>query len=184
VIFAETPLKDAYIIDIEERRDARGFFARAYCAREFEQRGLTPRFVNTNLSRTGSRGTIRGMHYQRQPHAEAKLVRCTRGAIYDVIVDLRTESATWGSWFGVELTADNHRMLFVPEGFAHGFVTIADDTEVTYQVTAHFAPHAEGGIRYDDPAFGIEWPVEVRAVSEKDRSWPLYGRAAGQRSVL
>jgi dTDP-4-dehydrorhamnose 3,5-epimerase len=175
VKFTETHLAHAYLIDLDKRADDRGFFARAYCEREFAGHGLMPRFVNTNLSLTRRKGTLRGMHYQRPPHAEAKLVRCTRGAIYDVIIDLRPESATWGQWLGVELTADNHRQLYVPEGFAHGFVTLMDDTEVTYQVSAFFAPEAEGGVRWDDPAFAIEWPVDVLEMSEKDRHWPLHG---------
>jgi len=180
VQFTRTHLPHAYVIDLDRRADDRGYFARAYCEREFAERGLTPRFVNTNLSRTRRRGTLRGMHYQRPPHAEAKLVRCTRGAIYDVIIDLRPESATRRQWLGVELTADNHRQLYVPEGFAHGFVTLTDDTEVTYQVSAFFAPEAEAGVRWDDPAFGIEWPLPVVEMSDKDRNWPLYA-AAGPR---
>jgi dTDP-4-dehydrorhamnose 3,5-epimerase len=176
MIFTPTRLEGAYVIDVEPRADERGFFARAYCAREFEQHGLTSRFVNANISHNVRQGTLRGMHYQRAPFAEVKVVRCTRGAIYDVIIDLRPRSPSLGEWLGVELTDRNHRMLLVPEGFAHGFVTLADDTEVTYQVSEYFTPEAEGGVRYDDPAFGIEWPVEVRVVSEKDRNWPAYAR--------
>jgi dTDP-4-dehydrorhamnose 3,5-epimerase len=174
VIFAPTRLEGAYLVDIEPHGDERGFFARAYCAREFEQHGISPRFVNANISHNVLKGTLRGMHYQRAPYAEIKVVRCTRGGIFDVIVDLRPQSPTLGEWIGAELTADNHRMLVVPEGFAHGFVTLVDDTEVTYQVSEFFTPEAEGGVRWDDPAFGIEWPVEVRVVSDKDRSWPPY----------
>lgn len=183
MIFTETHLEPACVIDLQERADGRGFFARAFCEREFAEHGLTTRFVNTNLSLTRRKGTLRGMHYQRPPHAEAKLVRCTRGAIYDVIVDLRPESPTWGQWLGVELTADNHRQLYVPEGFAHGFVTLMDDTEVTYQVSAFYAPEAEDGVRWDDAAFGIEWPVAVLEMSDKDRNWPLLdaGRNPGGR---
>jgi dTDP-4-dehydrorhamnose 3,5-epimerase len=175
VRFIETALPPACLIDLEQRADERGFFARAYCAQTFAERGLTSDFVNTNLSRTRRKGTLRGLHYQHPPHAEAKLVRCTRGAIYDVIIDLRSGSPTRGEWLGVELTADNHRQLYVPEGFAHGFVTLADDTEVTYQVSAFFAPEAEDGVRWDDPAFAIEWPVTVLEMSDKDRNWPLQG---------
>jgi dTDP-4-dehydrorhamnose 3,5-epimerase len=173
VRFIDTPLAPACLVELDECPDERGFFARAYCEREFAERGLTSRFVNTNLSRTRRKGTLRGLHYQRPPHAEAKLVRCTRGAIYDVIIDLRPQAATWGRWLGVELTAANLRQLYVPEGFAHGFVTLVDDTEVTYQVSAFFAPEAESGVRWNDPAFAIEWPVAVVEVSDKDRNWPL-----------
>jgi dTDP-4-dehydrorhamnose 3,5-epimerase len=183
MIFTRTGLEPAFIIDLEPHRDHRGYFARAYCEREFEEHGLTPRFVNTNLSRTARKGTLRGMHFQHEPHAEAKLVRCTRGAIHDVIIDIRPDSPTWGKWIGVELSADNLRMLYVPEGFAHGFVTLEDDTEVTYQVSEFFSPHAEGGIRYDDPAFQIDWPVDVRAISDKDRNWPLYDGRPQNRSA-
>jgi dTDP-4-dehydrorhamnose 3,5-epimerase len=173
VIFTPTRLPGAYLVDIEARCDERGFFARAWCAREFEQHGLSARFVNANISHNLRKGTLRGMHYQRAPYAESKVVRCTRGSVFDVIIDLRPHSSTLGEWIGVELTAANHRMLVVPEGFAHGFVTLVDDTEVTYQVSEYFTPEAEGGVRWDDPAFAIDWPVEVRVVSDKDRSWPL-----------
>jgi dTDP-4-dehydrorhamnose 3,5-epimerase len=174
VVFTETELAGAYIIDIEKRTDGRGFFARSFCAREFEQHGLNARCVNTNVSVSTKRGTLRGMHYQVAPHAEAKLVRCTRGAIDDVIIDLRPGSRTLGKWIGVELTSDNYRMLYVPEGFAHGFMTLTDNVEVTYQVSAFYTPEAEAGIRFDDPAFNIVWPADVRVISDKDRSWPLY----------
>jgi dTDP-4-dehydrorhamnose 3,5-epimerase len=173
-----TPLAGAFVIDLETRHDERGFFARAFSASEFEQHGLNPRVVNTNISVSSRAGTMRGMHYQAEPHAEAKLVRCTRGAIHDVIIDLRPDSATYGRWVGVDLAASSYRMLYVPEGFAHGFVTLTDDVEVTYQVSEYYAPAAERGIRYDDPAFGIDWPVEVRMISEKDRAWPSFGAAA------
>lgn len=171
MVFTSTGLEGAYIIDIEPRNDDRGFFARTYCAREFGQHGLKTEFVNTNISVSTSRGTMRGMHYQVTPHAEVKLIRCTRGAIYDAIVDLRPESTTYTAWLGVELTAANYRMLYVPEGFAHGFLTLTDDVEVVYQVSAFYAPGAESGVRYDDPSFSIDWPADVRVLSEKDRSW-------------
>lgn len=173
MIFTPTRLPGAFIIDIEKREDERGFFARTFCANEFDSHGLCTQFVNTNVSRSPRRGTLRGMHFQSAPHGEVKLIRCTSGAIYDVIVDLRTGSPTLFEWVGVELTADNYRMLYVPEGFAHGFLTLTDDVEVTYQVSEFYVPGAERGMRYDDPALGIEWPTSVQIISDKDRNWPL-----------
>lgn len=172
MIFTETHLRGAYIIDIEKREDQRGFFARTWCVTEFEARGLATRIVQANLSFNKRQGTVRGMHYQVTPYAETKLVRCTQGAIYDVIIDLRPGSSTFKQWLGIELTGTNYRMLYVPEGFAHGFQTLVDDVEVNYQVSQFYTPEAELGLRYDDPAFGIEWPLKVQVVSEKDRSWP------------
>jgi dTDP-4-dehydrorhamnose 3,5-epimerase len=172
MIFTETELPGAYLIDVERREDDRGFFARAWCRQEFEAHGLIARVAQANISYNRRKATLRGLHYQLPPFAEAKLVRCTRGAIYDVIVDLRVDSPTYLRWLGVELTADQHRMLYVPEGFAHGFLTLEDHTEVTYQVSQFYTPAAERGIRYDDPALGIRWPLEVQVISEKDRSWP------------
>lgn len=174
MIFAETKLPGAYLIDIEKRGDQRGFFARAWCQKEFEAHGLIRRVVQANISLSKRKGTLRGMHYQAAPYAEAKLVRCTRGAIYDAIIDLRPDSPTYMQWLGVELTAENYRMLYVPEGFAHGFQTLVDNTEVAYQVSQFYTPEAEGGVRYNDPAFGIEWPLEVQVISDKDKSWPDY----------
>lgn len=174
MIFTETDLPGAYVVDLEPYRDERGFFARAWCRNEFEEHGLVPRVVQANVSFNEHEGTLRGMHYQVAPHEETKLVRCTRGAIYDVIVDLRPDSPTYTHWIGVELTEHNYRMLYVPENFAHGFITLQPRTEVTYQVSQFYAPDAERGVRYDDPAFGIEWPVPVRVISEKDRTWPGY----------
>jgi dTDP-4-dehydrorhamnose 3,5-epimerase len=171
MIFHQTELAGAFVIDIERREDSRGFFARTWCARELAEHGLNVNVVQANMSYNKARGTLRGMHYQVAPYAETKLVRCTRGAIYDVIVDLRPDSPTFKRWIGVELTADNRRALFVPEGFAHGFITLEDDTDVMYQVTAFYTPGAEAGLRYDDPAFGIEWPVPVAVISDKDQSW-------------
>lgn len=177
MVFQETILKGAYVIDLERREDPRGYFARAFCQREFEEVGLAPVMVQTNVSYNKKRGTLRGMHYQSAPHEEAKLVRCTRGSIYDVIVDVRPQSETFRRWVGVELTPETGRMLYVPEGFAHGFITLEDDTEVTYQVSAFYAPGYERGLRYDDPAIGIEWPVGVEVVSEKDGTWPDFSMA-------
>jgi dTDP-4-dehydrorhamnose 3,5-epimerase len=173
VIFEQTRLEGAYLIDLERREDERGFFARTWCADEFADHGLVNRLVQANVSWNARQGTLRGMHFQHPPHAETKLVRCTRGAIFDVIVDLRPDSETYKEWLGVELTDENRRALFVPEGFAHGYQSLVPDSEITYQVSAAYAPQAEGGVRWDDPAFGIEWPDAGNALlSGKDRSWP------------
>jgi dTDP-4-dehydrorhamnose 3,5-epimerase len=174
VIFTETKLPGAYVIELEKRGDARGFFARAFCQHEFAANGLMTVVAQTNLSFSQSAGTLRGMHYQSAPYAEAKLVRCTRGSLYDVIIDLRPASATYRSWLGVELNTDNRRMLYVPEGFAHGFITLEDAVEVTYQVSQFYTPEAERGVRWDDPAFGIEWPLTPTVISDKDKGWPDY----------
>jgi dTDP-4-dehydrorhamnose 3,5-epimerase len=171
MIFTETKLDGAFLIDIEERTDERGFFARSWCQKEFEQHGLVPRVVQANISFNHKKGTVRGMHYQASPYEETKLVRCTRGAIYDVIVDLRKGSPTYCQWISAELTADNRRMLFVPEGYAHGFQTLTDATEVCYQVSQFYTPGAERGARFNDPAFGIRWPLDVTVISEKDANW-------------
>jgi dTDP-4-dehydrorhamnose 3,5-epimerase len=173
MIFTETELPGAYFVDLEPRGDERGFFARAWCADEFGDQDLSTRVVQCNLSFSPIVGTLRGMHFQHPPHAEVKLVRCTRGALYDVIIDLRPDSPTFKRWIGVELDAENRRALYVPEGFAHGFQTLVPDTEAFYQVSEFYTPSAEGGVRWDDPAFGIEWPdAEERTISEKDREWP------------
>jgi dTDP-4-dehydrorhamnose 3,5-epimerase len=173
VIFEQTRLSGAFLVDLERREDSRGFFARTWCANEFADHGLTTEVVQANVSFNPRQGTLRGMHFQRAPHAETKLVRCTRGAIYDVVVDLRRDSDTYKEWVGVELSADNRRALFVPEGFAHGYQTLVPDAEVFYQVSEYYTPGAEGGVRWDDRAFGIEWPDPDNAfLSDKDRSWP------------
>jgi dTDP-4-dehydrorhamnose 3,5-epimerase len=172
MIFTETELKGAYIIDLERREDDRGFFARTWCQNEFEAHGLVARIVQANTSYNKLKGTLRGMHYQRAPYAETKLVRAVRGAIVDVIVDLRPDSPTYKRWIGVELTADNRRALFVPEGFAHGFQTLEDNTDVSYQVSAFYTPGAEGGARYNDPSFDIQWPLPISVISDKDATWP------------
>jgi dTDP-4-dehydrorhamnose 3,5-epimerase len=174
MIFTEGALPGTYILDPDRKSDSRGFFARSFCLQEFAEHGLAPAIVQANVSFNHERGTLRGMHYQAAPHQEIKIVRCTRGALYDVIVDVRPASPTHGQWMGVELTEHNGRTLYVPEGFAHGYITLADDTEVMYFVTASYAPQAERGLRYDDPTFGIEWPHRVRHISEKDASWPDY----------
>lgn len=171
--FEETELAGAFVIELEPIRDERGFFARAWCAKEFESAGLTTVHAQTNFSYNGRAGTLRGLHYQLPPHEEVKLVRCIRGSIFDVIVDLREESSTYGRWVGVELSADNRRMFYVPAGFAHAFQTLEDDTEVLYQVNEFYTPGAERGLRFDDPAIGIRWPREVSVISDKDASWPF-----------
>lgn len=177
--FIPTTLKDATLIELDKREDDRGYFARSFCEEEFRAAGLPTRFVQANSAGTRLAGTLRGLHYQLPPHAEAKLVRCTGGAVYDVIIDLRPDSPTHGRWEGFELDAASGRMLLVPEGFAHGYQTLADNTEVFYLVSHPYAPGAEAGIRFDDPAFGVEWPLPVTSVSEKDRNWPDYQPPSG-----
>ena len=174
MIFTETKLKGSYIIDVRRLEDERGFFGRSYCQREFEDHGLNTNAVQANVSCNKTKGTLRGMHMQVAPFSETKLVRCTRGVIYDVIVDLRENSETFREWIGVELTADNYRMLYVPEGFAHGFVTLENNSDVTYQVTQFYTPGAECGYRWDDPAFNIVWPIEPLIISEKDKAHPFF----------
>jgi dTDP-4-dehydrorhamnose 3,5-epimerase len=179
MIFEETKLPGAFVLDLERRGDDRGFFARTWCANELAGHGLNTRLVQANMSWNPRKGTVRGMHFQRAPHAETKLVRATRGAIYDVIIDLREESPTFAEWVGVELSAENGRALYVPEGFAHGFQTLVSDCEVHYLVTEFYTPSAEGGVRWNDPAFGIEWPDPENAfVSEKDAGWPDFDSTA------
>jgi dTDP-4-dehydrorhamnose 3,5-epimerase len=172
MIFTETKLKGAFLIEPERREDERGFFARIWCQREFEAQGLKVTWVQCNISFNRQKGTLRGMHYQAAPYEEAKLVRCTRGGLYDVIVDLRPRSSTFKQWVAVELTADNGRMLFVPEGFAHGFQTLADATEVFYQMSAFHAPDYARGVRWNDPTFDIAWPEDERIISDRDRNYP------------
>ena len=172
MIFRETTLKGAFVIEMEKFEDKRGFFARAWCQKEVEANGLVSRVVQTNISFNKKRGTLRGMHYQVAPYEQIKLVRCTRGAIYDVIIDLRPDSPTFRTWTGVELTAENYIMLYVPENVAHGFQTLEDNTEVTYQVSQFYTPASERGVRYDDPVFQVEWPLPVEVISEKDIAWP------------
>ncbi|WP_449245244.1 dTDP-4-dehydrorhamnose 3,5-epimerase [Desulfobacca acetoxidans] len=181
MIFCETRLKGAFIIELEPIADARGFFARTWCQREFAAHGLKSRFVQCNISYNKKKGTLRGMHYQIAPHAEAKVVRCTRGAIYDVIIDLRPDSLTFKQWLAVELTADNRRMLYIPEEFAHGFQTLEDDTEVFYQMSEFYHPECARGVRWDDEAFGIEWQGEIPIISENDRSYRPLTNLLGNR---
>lgn len=172
MIFTETELAGAFVIDLEPRRDERGFFARGFCVREFAAHGLQTGIVQANLSQNVKRGTLRGMHYQKPPHAEVKMVRCTRGAVYDVIVDIRRGSPTYLRWIGVELTRDNHRLLYVPEGFAHGYQALTDDSELLYMVTQFYAPDHEDAIRWNDPSIGIRWPLPDPILSPKDAAHP------------
>ncbi len=172
--FTETKLPGAFVIDPEKIEDERGFFARAWCEDEFAAQGLRPGFVQANVGFSKQKGTLRGLHYQTAPHQESKLVRCTGAAVFDVMVDLRPSSPTYRQWVGIELSQENHRMLYIPEGFAHGYQTLRDQTEVFYLVSSFYAPDAEAGIRYDDPAFGIEWPIAVEVISEKDQRWADY----------
>jgi dTDP-4-dehydrorhamnose 3,5-epimerase len=172
MIFKETEIKGVFIIEPQKHQDERGFFARAWCQKEFLNNGLSGHVAQVNTSYNKRKGTLRGMHYQQAPYEEIKLIRCTAGAIYDVVVDIRPNSATYMRWLGVELTSSNYRMLYVPENLAHGYQTLEDDSEVTYQVSEFYTPHAEAGIRYDDPVFGIRWPVETTSISEKDLNWP------------
>jgi dTDP-4-dehydrorhamnose 3,5-epimerase len=175
ILFSETKLKGAFLIELEKHVDFRGFFARTYCEREFEAHGLRSRLVQCNVSFNQHKGTLRGMHYQAPPHEEAKLVRCNRGAIYDAIIDLRPKSPTFKQYVGVTLSANNGTMLYIPEGFAHGFQTLEDNTEVFYQMSQFYSPDHARGVRWDDPAFGIEWPAADRIIIERDRTYPDFG---------
>jgi dTDP-4-dehydrorhamnose 3,5-epimerase len=170
--FFPTTLPDSYIIELEMTSDHRGWFARTFCKKEFEQIGHMKEWVQLNQSFTKYKGTLRGMHFQLPPYSEVKMVRCIAGAVYDVIIDIRQGSPTFLQWFGVELSADNRKMLYVPEGFAHGFQTLSDNCELIYHNTAFYTPGSEGGIRYDDPAIGIEWKIPVIEISEKDKQHP------------
>lgn len=172
MIFRETPLAGLWVLELEKREDERGMFARTFCRREFEARGLPGIMVQTNISCSKLRGTLRGMHYQAAPFEETKLIRCTRGAIYDVVIDLRPDSATYLQSAAFELSRENYRLVCVPAGFAHGFQTLTDDAEVMYQVSQFYSPEHERGVRYNDPVLEIQWPLPVRCISAKDRSWP------------
>jgi len=172
MIFTETKLKGAYVIDIERLHDERGFFARSWCQKEFQTQGLTPELVQCSVSFNAKKGTLRGMHYQVKPYEEAKLIRCTMGSLYDVIVDLRQDSSTYRQYVGFVLSADNHQMLYIPEGFAHGFLTLEDNTEIFYQMSEFFAPDHARGFRWNDPAFRISWPADIQVISDRDRSLP------------
>ncbi len=174
MIFTETKLKGAYIIDVKRIEDDRGFFARTFCQREFNEHGLKTNIVQSNVSYNKRRATLRGLHIQLTPYEETKLVRCCRGSIYDVIVDLRKDSETCKQWIGAQLTSSNYKMLYIPAGFAHAFITLEDDTEVEYQVSEFYTPSAEKGFRWNDPSFNIIWPIEPQLISEKDQAHPFF----------
>ena len=172
MIFNETDLKGAFVLELEELTDDRGFFARSWCRKEFQEHGLNPQLVQCNVSFNKHSNTLRGMHYQAAPYEEAKLVRCTRGSIYDVIIDLRPPSGTFARHFGILLDAKKHNMIYIPEGFAHGFLTLEDDTEIFYQMSEFYEPSSARGVRWNDPAFDIRWPADVSVISDRDRSYP------------
>jgi len=175
MIFEETKLAGVFLISAELHRDQRGFFARTWCTQEFQEHGLNPTLVQCSISFNRVKGTLRGIHYQAEPYPEAKLVRCTKGRLYDVALDLRPGSTTYKQWIAAELSEENHRALYIPEGCAHGFLTLEDNTEALYQMSEFY--HAEGarGVRWNDPAFGIEWPAGVCVISERDQAYPDYG---------
>lgn len=172
MIFTETDLKGAFVIDPEPNRDPRGWFARTFCEREFGAHGLETRFVQHSTSQNVQKGTLRGMHFQHAPHAEVKLVRCLKGAIYDLIIDLRPDSPTFKQARGYELTEENVRQLYIPKGFAHGFQTLTDNCEIGYLISEFYAPAAASGVRWDDPAFSIDWPMPPTVLSDRDKAWP------------
>lgn len=172
MIVTETKLKGAFLIDIEKLEDDRGFFARMWCEREMAEYGINFRMVQTNISLNRKKGTLRGMHFQKRPYEEAKLIHCVKGAIYDVIVDLRPESPTFRQWVGFELADKDYRTVFIPGGFAHGFVTLENNTEIIYMMSEFFTPEYNTGFRWNDPAFNIQWPFEISVISDKDKSFP------------
>jgi dTDP-4-dehydrorhamnose 3,5-epimerase len=174
MIFTETTLKNAYVIELEKREDHRGFFARTWDKKEFEEHNLNSNLVQCNVSFSKKCGTLRGMHYQKKPFEESKVIRCIKGKIFDVIIDLRASSSTFKKWVGVELTEKNYKMLYVPEGFAHGFQTLEDNSEIIYQVSEFYTPNSELGIHWNDPAFNITWPIEEKITTEKDNSWKSF----------
>jgi len=176
VKFLETSLKGAYIIEIEPIEDNRGLFARSWCKREFEAHSLNSKIVQCNISFNTKKGILRGMHYQIKPSEEAKLVRCTSGAIFDVIIDLRADSPTFKGWFAVELNDKNRKMLYIPERFAHGFQTLKDNTEVFYQMSEYYSPNHSRGIRWNDPSFSIQWPEDKRIISKRDQQYPDFSQ--------
>ncbi len=184
MIFVEAPLKGAFIIDLKRLEDERGYFARSFCQREFLEHGLDPNVVQCNVSFNKNKGTLRGMHFQAPPCAEAKLVRCTRGAIYDVIVDLRGDSPAFLQWYAIDLTAENRTALYIPKGFAHGFQTLEDHTEVFYQMSEFYTPEYSQGFRWNDPLFNIQWPIEVSIISARDQTYPDYSLVQLQAFTL
>jgi dTDP-4-dehydrorhamnose 3,5-epimerase len=180
--FAQTELPGVFLVEPELLADDRGAFARSFCVDEFAAAGIEFEVVQANISFNRFKGTVRGMHFQADPYAEAKVVRCTRGALYDVVVDLRPDSAMYGKWIGAELNADNRKALFIPEGCAHGFQTLLDNTEVDYLMSSRYQPEAASGVRFDDPAIGIDWPLAVSSVSDRDRDWPDFEPRSGKTS--
>jgi dTDP-4-dehydrorhamnose 3,5-epimerase len=180
MIFCETKLKGAFIIESTLAEDERGFFGRTWCKKEFEAHGLNSNAVQANVSYNKKKGTLRGMHYQVAPFTESKTVRCTQGSIYDVIIDIRPDSKTYKQWIGVELTAKSFRMLYVPDGFAHGFITLEDNSSVHYMVTEYYTPGAEAGIKFDDAAFNIVWPLQPLVISGKDNMHPVFNESVLQ----
>ena len=177
MLFQASPLSGCYVIEPERIQDHRGFFTRVWCQKELEQHGLKAEVLQSNVGFSHRKGTLRGLHYQRASHAEVKIVRCTRGAMFDVVVDLRPVSPTHMQWFGVELTEENGKMIYVPEGFAQGYLTLADNTEMNYHTSKIFHRESATGVRYDDPEFGIKWPLEIAVISDQDAKWPNYGNA-------
>lgn len=182
--FLNINLDGARLIDLEPVRDERGFFARTFCVKELAAQNLETNFVQHSLSYSRARGTLRGMHFQAAPHSEIKVVDCVKGAIWDVIIDIRPHSPTYGQWQGFELTAENHRQIYIPAGFAHGFQTLSDDTEVHYLMSAFFEPSAARGLRYDDPSFAIRWPLPITVTSAKDRMWPDFAQLCQYQTLL
>jgi len=174
MIFTKTKIDGAYLIDVKKISDERGFFGRSFCQHEMKEHGLNETVAQTNLSHNSLKGTLRGLHYQIAPHEESKLVRCTRGSLFDVLVDLRKASPTYCQWFGTVLTADSFTMLYVPPGCAHGFLTLEDNTDIQYQVSSFYAPESERGLLWNDPAFNIEWPIAPAVISDKDRNQPTF----------
>jgi dTDP-4-dehydrorhamnose 3,5-epimerase len=177
--FQKTGFSGGWLIEPELVEDERGFFARTFCAREFTERGLVATFAQHSISSSRTIGTLRGMHFQRPPHQEVKVVACLKGAIWDVLIDLRKDSPTFARWQGFELTAMNRRRLYIPQGFAHGHQSLSDDTEVGYLISEYYVPDAADGVRHDDPAFAIEWPLRVTVISDKDRNWPDFALPIG-----
>lgn len=179
MIFTELDISGVFLVELELHSDDRGFFARIWCQEEFKKRGLNDRLVQCSVSFNAKKGTLRGMHYQVAPYREAKLIRCSRGAIYDVAIDLRPESPTFKRHVGVELSDQNHKMLYVPEGFAHGFITLRDETEVLYHISEFWSPAHARGVRWNDPAFGIKWPAQPQIIADRDREYPDFTKRGG-----
>lgn len=178
MIFTQTKITGVFVVELEPRRDERGFFARQWCADEFVRAGLDPRISQINIARSARAGTLRGVHYQRAPHAEVKLVRCTRGAVFDLAVDLRVGSPTFRQWFGIELDDESGRMLYIAEGCGHGYLTLAANTDLVYQASVPYSPKSATGVRHDDPAFNIVWPEPIKVISQQDLHWPDFSDGA------